>query len=97
MSYSFALRATSKAEALLAIRIKLDEVVAQQPVHQADCQQAMQVAETMVALLPDDDSRDVAVTMNGYVSGNWNGVALVELSSVSIGCTAGLIQRNTEA
>lgn len=97
MSYSFTLRAASKAAALLAVRAKLDEVVAQQPVHQIDRQQAMQVAETMVALLPDDDTRDVSVAMNGYVSGAWSGSELLALSSVAIGVNAGLVQRELQA
>lgn len=93
MSYSFTLRAATKALALAAIATKLDELVAQQPVHQVDRKQVQLVAETMVAVLPDDDTRDVTVTMNGHVSGSWNGSDLLALGSVSVGFSVGLVQR----
>lgn len=96
MSYSFTTRAASKAAALLAISAKLDELVTQQPVHEVDRRQVQQVADAMVSLLPDDDSRDVAVSISGYVSGSWNGPALLALGTVAVSVNAALMSRNTQ-
>lgn len=93
MSYSFNIRAASKAAALLAIAAKLDDVVAQQACHQVDRAQVQQVVDVFVGMLPDDDSRDVNVSVAGYVSGSWNGAELVALGSVSVSVAAALIAR----
>lgn len=39
------------------------------------------------------DTRDVNVSVAGYVSGNWNGAELVALGSVSVSVAAALIAR----
>lgn len=93
MSYSFTIRGASKAMALASVSLKLDEIAIQQPVHAADNAQAMQAAELFVGVLPDDDTRDVQVSMNGYVSGQWEGSSLLKLTSASVSVTAGLVER----
>ena len=72
MSYSFSLRAATKAEAKTAVAAKLDEVVSQQPLHQLELDASVALADAIIELLPQDDTRDVAVSMNGSVS--WTGV-----------------------
>lgn len=93
MSYSFTIRAASKALALAAVAAELDKVVERDPVHKVDRPQAQHVAELMVGLLPDDDSRDVSVAMNGYVTGQLQGERPLTLSSVNVGCGAALVHR----
>ena len=93
MSYSFNIRAASKAAALAAIAAKLDDVVKQHACHEVDRTQAQQTADLFVGMLPDDDSRDVNVSVSGYVSGTWNGGALMTLGGVSCSVAAALIDR----
>lgn len=82
MSYSFTVRAATKAEAISAVGDKLAEVVTQQPVHAADVEQAQAAAAAFVGLLLDDDSKDVCVSMNGYVS--YTGPSSFIVASVSV-------------
>lgn len=98
MSYSFTITAATKALALAAVAAQLDAVVAQQPSHEVDRQQAQQAAELFVGLLPDDAARDVRVSMNGSVGGTWasdNRVAV--LGSVAVGVGAYLATRQPQA
>lgn len=68
MSYSFSVRAASKVEALALVAQKLTEVVQAQPTHSIDMASASRAVESFVALLPDDDSKDVAISVNGSIS-----------------------------
>lgn len=65
MSYSFYVRAATKAEAKEKVKEKLDEVVASQPVHEADRAQAQAAAEAFIDLLREDETQDVSVNVNG--------------------------------
>ena len=93
MSYSFALRAATKAAALAAVIAKMDEVAAQQACHQRDKAQAVAAAESFLNLLPDDDARDVTVNMSGYLSGQWQGSDVVEISAANVMVAVGLAKR----
>lgn len=77
MSYSFQVRGSTKAEAIEKVKAEMAKVVEVQPVHAADQAQAVAAAESFVALLPDDDARDVTVSLSGSVSssatGLWSG------------------------
>lgn len=68
MSYSFSVRGASKVAALALVAEKLAAVVESQPTHSIDVAAASAAVESFVALLPDDDSRDVAISVNGSVS-----------------------------
>lgn len=68
MSYSFKVRGATKAEALEAARAEMAKVVEQQPIHAVDREQALAAAELMLAVLPNDDTRDVAIALSGSVS-----------------------------
>jgi hypothetical protein len=73
MSYSISARGATKALALAALGCLFDSnVVATQPVHAADKQQALAAAESFAGILPDDDSKDVSIRMNGSLS--WQNV-----------------------
>lgn len=69
MSYSFTVRGLNKAEAIKKAAAELDVVVASQPVHAIDVEQAKATVATFVGMLVDDESRDVAVSVNGSI---WN-------------------------
>lgn len=90
MSYSFSIRAATKAAAIAAAAVKLDEVVAQQPVHKVDRDQALAAVEAFVNILPDDEARDVSLSVHGSVG--WMGSTDGEHSicNASVGVSAGL-------
>lgn len=97
MSYSFGIRAATKALALEAVAAKLQEVATAQQCHQRDQQQALQAAQSFINLLPDDESKDVSVTMSGYLTGAWQGSDVVEISGAAVNVSAGLVQRPEQA
>jgi hypothetical protein len=69
MSYSFSVLAANKAAAKEAVAAKFDEmVVASQPIHARDRAAVLANANTVIDLLADDDTKDVRVSCNGYVS-----------------------------
>ncbi len=73
MSYSIGVRAATKSLALTALAAKFDEtVVAHQAVHEKDRSAALAAAEGMVNVLPEDESKDVSISINGYLS--WSGL-----------------------
>jgi predicted RNase H-like HicB family nuclease len=93
MSYSFVVKAATKAEAYDACVAKMDETVAQQSCHAADRDQALANAKAAIELLPEDADRDVTVSMNGYLSGTWSGNDVTEVTGVNISASAGLVAR----
>lgn len=95
MSYSFNIRAATKAEAKAAVEAKFDEVIAGQPVHVRDRAAALANANAVIDLLADDDTQDVGVTCSGYVS--WSGAEppeTVPLTSASASASAGYLRRD---
>lgn len=82
MSYSFGICAATKAEASEKVAEKLAEVVAAQPIRAADQEQAQAAADSFIALVRDDDTQDIAVTVSGSVIG---GDAGLNSASVSVG------------
>lgn len=89
MSYSFSVRASTKAEAKQKVADKLAEVVTAQPTHKADIVQAQAAADAFIALLDDDESRDVTVAVNGWLS--WSGTTEPQVfSGACVGVTASL-------
>ena len=55
MSYSFTVRAATKEAALQAVSDQLDQVVAAQPIHAADRQQAYASTEAFLEIVPAAD------------------------------------------
>lgn len=86
MSYSFNVRGANKAAAKEAVAMKFAEVVAGQLVHEKDQAAVLSNAGAAIDLLADDDTKDVSVSCNGYVS--WPGPDASLLNSVSIACSA---------
>lgn len=93
MSYSFGVRAASKAEAKEQLVAKFDEVVATQPTHAADRQQAQAAAFAFVDALTEDAGKDVVVSVNGWVS--WMGtLEAPEVVGAAVTVSANLIARD---
>jgi len=89
MSYSFSVRAASKAEAVTAAEQKFDTVVEGQPIHAKDRKAAMTAVQNVVDVLHDDTSRDINVAVSGYVSWGEN----EEISTASVSVTANFANR----
>lgn len=88
MSYSFSVKAASKAEALAKVDAELNKVVAGQPMHAADSAQASAAATAFVAILQEpSETQVVCVSVNGSLS--WDGNAVV--TSASVGVYASLL------
>lgn len=93
MSYSIAVTAATKDEAVLKVAAELNKVVEHQPSHRHDKQQALNAAMAFIDILPDDDTRDVHVNMHGSLSGPWADGDYTSISSASVGVTATLKNR----
>lgn len=92
MSYSISAKAATKAEAVAAIKTKLDEVVAQQPVHAQDRALAASAAEAFANVLPDDDKADVSLNVSGSIYVTEGGIR-----QVSCNVSASLVQKEPTA
>lgn len=97
MSYSISARAASKALALAALATTFDEnVIPHQSIHKHDREQALATAAAMASLVPDDDTKDVSITLNGYLT--WTGSGTAEPApenfvGASVGATVSLVAR----
>lgn len=95
MSYSFSVKASNKSAAKEAVAAKFDEVLAVQPIHQRDKDAALANVNSVIDLLADDLTRDVSVSVNGYVG--WKEVLREDcsnpLQNVSISACASYIDR----
>lgn len=98
MSYSFNVKAADKAAAKVAVEAKFDEtVVAQQPVHARDRAAVLANANTVIDLLADDETKDVSVSCNGYVSWSKGGVDDAQFNTASVACNASHAIREDQA
>lgn len=94
MSYSFHVRAASKAAAIAAVAAKLDEVAAAQPSHAVDKAQALAAASAFIEVLPEpSDAQDVTVSVNGSVG--WTGTWGVDhkVTHTAVGVSAGFARK----
>jgi hypothetical protein len=92
MSYSFSARGATKDECLKGVLAKMDEVVAAQPIHSTDRQQAYDAAKAFLEIIPGDaDDRDFYVSVSGSVG--WNGLLGVDavVTSVGVSVSASLV------
>lgn len=96
MSYSFVIKAASAALALAAVEAKFDEIVASQPIHANDKAQVLANAKSAIDFIAVDETRDVSVSVNGYLS--WSGNTEEEghkFTSASFSASASLCPRET--
>lgn len=90
MSYSFNVRANSKAEAVTAAEQEFDKVVAGQPIHAKDRGAAMSAVADVLGVLPDDPTKAISLSVSGYVS--WTEGEHITQCSVNVG--ASLVDAN---
>lgn len=81
MSYSFSVRAATKAAAKAAVAAQFDSMVHVQPVHAADRPMAQAAAGAFVDLLHEDESKDVIVCVSGSLG--WQGEGQFTSTNVS--------------
>lgn len=92
MSYSFAVVGATGDEVISLVDVKLDEVVAAQPVHEADRSIAKEVATKAVELLQGKPDMDVRISVYGSIVTDDAGVR-----QVSVGVDASLYPREVPA
>lgn len=90
MTYSFNVKADSKARAVDMVRARMSQVSQQQPVHNKDDLHVVATAKTFIGMLEDDDARDVQVSVNGSISTTEGGV-----QNVAVSLSAHLVNRQT--
>jgi hypothetical protein len=95
MSFSFNVRAATMAAALVMVDEKVDEVVANQPVHAVDADAIKATARAYADLVEEKEGHDVSINVNGYVSweGTLGGDEPVTIRGANIGVGIGLIAR----
>lgn len=88
MSYSFAVRAATKAEAREKIAAEFDRVeVARAAVFCV-------LAAVIVDFLQDDETKDVQVSVNGSLGGTWqNDGTISNLTQANVGVFASLVPK----
>ena len=96
MSYSFSVRAATKAEVLTKVNAELDKVVAAQPVHAGDRQQAYAATEAFLEIIPESDDMDLSVSVHGSLGWTEDGADKV-FSSASVGVSAQLVVKEAAA
>jgi hypothetical protein len=83
MSYSFTVRAATKAEAKEKVQAAFSGVVKQQVTHEADHFAAVAAAEAFIDILADPEENDeVLVNMNGSLS--WSSENVYTVAAVTI-------------
>jgi hypothetical protein len=93
MTYSFQIKAQTKEAAKAAVVAKFDDVIVLQPVHARDRAAVLANANSVIDLLGDSSSKDVLVSVNGYVSAQIGPAEEAQLTSASISASAGLVDR----
>lgn len=92
MSYSFSVRASTKDDVLRQATAKFDDVLRQQPVHQADVGEALVAVTAIVGKLPDQPERDINLSVSGSVG--WIGSsAAPDVTGISLSINAQLVVR----
>lgn len=93
MSYSFNVKAANKELAKAAVAAEFSKIVVSQLAHERDRSAVLSNANAIINLLADDFSKDISVSVNGYVS--WPNPAneAPKFNSVAINCQASHVAR----
>lgn len=67
MSYSFNVKAPTKGVARDEIDKRFSAMLAEQPIHQKDVFAAKDAANKFIDMVAEDDSKDVSVSVAGYL------------------------------
>lgn len=87
MSYSISATRATRADLEAAIAEELAKVPVAQPVHEADINQAISAAKSLIDLMRNDPARDLYCSVSGSVWKKEEGVEQVSLN-VSLNFTA---------
>lgn len=68
MSYSFGITAATKEEAKQRVAEEFEKTIAMFPIHARDKTAVLANAAAIIDQLADDDTRDITVTVSGYLS-----------------------------
>jgi|HubBroStandDraft_6_1064221.scaffolds.fasta_scaffold00056_5 hypothetical protein len=83
MSYSFSVRAATRAQVGDRVCEELDKVVAAQPIHSADSGPVLNAASSFLDLLPaPSDRQDYYISISGSVG--WTNNNVITAASVSV-------------
>ena len=93
MSYSFSVRGASRIALIENVGAKLDEVVAGQPMHKHDRDQALASTKAFVEILPEPKAgQELMVSVHGSVGWMDHGAeGDVELTSAGVGVSVGFV------
>jgi hypothetical protein len=92
MSYSFVARAATREDVRQKLAAELDAVVAAQPIHAADREQALKAARSFLAILPEaSKEQDFYVSVSGSVG--WTDGNVITAASVNV--AASLVRKET--
>lgn len=97
MSYSFNVRAANRRDALRAACDKFEEVIKVQPMHERDRAAVVANVASALCLLSDDDTKDIMVSCNGYLSWHHDGddvLGQAKVTSASLSCHVGFMYRD---
>lgn len=81
MSYSIGVTSATTESLKIGIRDELSKVPAQQPVHEADIDQAFNAAASLIDLMKDDSARDLRCSVSGSI---WKKDDAVQNVSVNV-------------
>ncbi len=95
MSYSFNTKGANKTEAIGSVKDAMANVVAGQPVHARDQEQAIAAADAMVSLLHDDPAKDVYVTVSGSLGWDRGPAGEEQFTSANVQVSAYLRKRES--
>lgn len=93
MSYSFSVQADNKSAVKAKLAVEFAAVVRGQPDHAKDMLPALSAANVFVDLLLDDPNKDVRVSLNGSLAGEWVGGGLVNTLGANVTVNACLTAR----
>jgi len=96
MSYSFTARGATKADVKEEVVKQLAAVVAAQPSHARDHDQAIAVAHAFIDTLTENADKDVVVAMSGGLSGHWESNDIVKVSGANVSVSAYVADRKVD-
>ena len=96
MSFSFTVRAATKADALSKLVAEMERVAAAQPSHEIDKAHVVSLAESYAGFVDDEEGKDFVIAMSGSLGwrGTWGGDDGVVITSAQVSVNACLLARD---
>lgn len=93
MSYSTTAIGATVAAAMAALSVQMDAIVEAQPIHANDVAQALAATKAMADLLPVDETRNVRVSVNGWLQWTDNEDSSPSFVHANVSATASLVAK----